>query len=53
MKIYEIIQENTLKCSKFISCLGNKKLSLNQTVSHDHSTMQQDVLLQFWVIFFI
>ena len=33
------------------SFLGNKKLSLNQNVWHDHATMQQDVLLHFWVIF--
>ena len=29
-KIFEIVQENTLKCSKLISFLGNKKSSLNQ-----------------------
>ena len=28
-KIFEIVQENTLKCSKLISFLGNKKSSLN------------------------
>ena len=33
------------------SFLGNKKLSLNQNVWRDHATMQQDVLLHFWVIF--
>ena len=33
------------------SFLGNKKLSLNQNVWCDHATMQQDVLLHFWVIF--
>ena len=32
--------------------LGNKKLSFNQNVWRDHATMQQDVLLHFWVIFF-
>ena len=32
------------------SFLGNKKLSLNQNVWRDHATMQQDVLLHFWVI---
>ena len=31
------------------SFLGNKKLSLNQNVRRDHATMQQDVLLHFWV----
>ena len=50
-KIFEIVQENTLKCSKTDSFLGNKKLSLNQNVWRDHATMQQDVLLHFWVIF--
>ena len=34
-----------------IHFLGNKKLSLNQNVWRDHATMQQDVLLHFWVIF--
>ena len=34
------------------SFLGNKKLSLNQNVWRDHATMQQDVLLHFWVTFF-
>ena len=34
------------------SFLGNKKLSLNQNVWCDHATMQQDVLLHFWIIFF-
>ena len=29
-KIFEIVQENTLKCSKLISFSGNKKSSLNQ-----------------------
>ena len=29
-KIFEIVQENTLKCLKLISFLGSKKLSLNQ-----------------------
>ena len=33
------------------SFLGNKKLSLNQNVWRDHATIQQDVLLHFWVIF--
>ena len=33
------------------SFLGNKKLSLNQNVWRDHATMQQDVLLHFWVDF--
>ena len=33
------------------SFLGNKKSSLNQNVWRDHATMQQDVLLHFWVIF--
>ena len=32
------------------SFLGNKKLSFNQNVWRDHATMQQDVLLHFWVI---
>ena len=34
------------------SCLGNKKLSLSQNIWHDHATMQQNVLLHFWVIFY-
>ena len=47
-----IVQENTLKFSKLIHFyLGNKKLSLNQNVLCDHATMQQDVLLHFWLIF--
>ena len=29
---------------------GQQKLSLNQNVRFDHATMQQDVLLYFWVI---
>ena len=33
------------------SFLSNKKLSFNQNVWRDHATMQQDVLLHFWVIF--
>ena len=39
------------KMFKIDSFLGNKKLSLNQNVWRDHATMQQDVLLHFWVIF--
>ena len=39
------------KMFKTDSFLGNKKLSLNQNVWRDHATMQQDVLLHFWVIF--
>ena len=32
---------------------GNKKMSLNQNVRSDHATtMQQDVLLHFWMIFY-
>ena len=48
-QIFEIAQENTLKFSKLI--LGNKKLNLNQNVWHDHATIQQDILVHFWVIF--
>ena len=33
------------------SFLGNKKLNLNQNFCRDHATMQQDVLLNFWMIF--
>ena len=33
------------------SFLDNKKLSFNQNVWRDHDTMQQDVLLHFWLIF--
>ena len=33
------------------SFLGNKKLSFNQNVWRDNATMQQDILLHFWVIF--
>ena len=51
-------RENLWNCSrkytkifKTASFLGNKKLSLNQNVWRDHATMQQDVLLHFWVIF--
>jgi hypothetical protein len=40
-----------IKMFKTDSFLGNKKLSLNQNVWRDHATMQQDVLLHFWVIF--
>ena len=47
-KIFEIVQENTLKTDLF---LGNKKFSLNQNVWRDHATMQQDILLHFWAIF--
>ena len=53
-------RENFWNCSrkytkmfKTDSFLGNKKSSLNQNVWRDHATMQQDVLLHFWVIFFI
>ena len=34
------------------SFLGNKKLSLNQSVRRDHTTMQQDDLLHFFSDFF-
>ena len=51
-------RENLWNCSRIYtemfktdSFLGNKKLSLNQNVWRDHTTMQQDVLLHFWVIF--
>ena len=51
-------QNNLWDCSrkytkvfKTGSFLGNKKLSLKQNVWRDHATMQQDVLLHFWVIF--
>ena len=51
-------QENLWNCSrkytkmfKTDSFLDNKKLSFNQNVWRDHATMQQDVLLHFWVIF--
>ena len=51
-------RENLWNCSrkytemlKTDSFLGNKKLSFNQNVWRDHTTMQQDVLLHFWVIF--
>ena len=37
-------------CNKILF-LGNKKSSSNQNVWCDHATMQQDVLLHFWVIF--
>ena len=48
----KIVQENMYtKMFKIDSFLGNKKLSLNQNVWRDHATMQQDVLLHFWVIF--
>ena len=50
-KFFEIVQENTSKCSKLIHFYATKKLSLNQNVWRDHATMQQDVLLHFWVIF--
>ena len=50
--------ENLWNCSrkytemfKTDSFLGNKKLSFNQNVWRDHATMQQDVLLHFWVIY--
>ena len=35
------------------SFLGIKILSLDQNVWRDHATMQQDVLLHFWVMFLI
>ena len=51
-------RENIWNCSrkypkmfKTDSFLGNKKMSFNQNVWCDHATMQQDVLLHFWVIF--
>ena len=51
-------RENLWNCSrkytkifKTDSFLDNKKLSFNQNVWRDHATMQQDVLLHFWVIF--
>ena len=51
-------RENIWNCSrkytkmfKTDSFLDNKKLSFNQNVWRDHATMQQDVLLHFWVIF--
>ena len=51
-------QENLWNCSrkytkmfKTYSFLGNKRSSFNQNVWRDHATMQQDVLLHFWVIF--
>ena len=37
-KTFDNVQENTLKCSKLISFLGNKKWSLNQNARHDHAT---------------
>jgi hypothetical protein len=50
--------ENLWNCSrkyarmfKTDSFLGNKNLSFNHNVWRDHATMQQDVLLHFWVIF--
>ena len=33
------------------SFLGNKKLSINQNVWHDHAAMQQEIWLQFGIIF--
>ena len=45
-KIFEIVQENTLKCSKLISFFCNKKLSLNQNVWRDYAIMKQHVLLK-------
>ena len=50
-KIFEICSRKYTKMFKTDSFLGNKKLSLNQNVWRDHATMQQDVLLHFWVIF--
>ena len=50
-KTFDIVQENTVKCSKLMSFLGNKKWSLNQNVQRDHATIQQDVLMQIWMIF--
>ena len=51
LQIFEIFQENSLKCSILISFLGNKKASLNQNVWRDHATNQQDFLLHFWETF--
>ena len=51
-------RENLWNCSrkytemfKTDSFLDNKKLSFNQNVWRDHATMQQDVLLHFWMVF--
>ena len=48
--LWNCSRKNTKKF-KTDSFLGNQKLSLNQNVWRDHATMQQDVLLHFWVIF--
>ena len=50
-KTFDIVQENTQKWSKLISFLENKKWRLNQNVRHDYATIQQGVLMHFWVIF--
>ena len=47
-----LLSEDEISCSKLISFLCNKKSSLNQNVMCDHATMQQDVLLHFWMIFY-
>ena len=39
-KIFEMVQENTLNCSKLIH-FGQQKLSFNQNVWRGHATMQQ------------
>ena len=56
--LHGIFEKNLWNCSrkytkmfKTDSFLDNKKLSFNQNVWRDHATMQQDVLLHFWVIF--
>jgi ABC-type uncharacterized transport system ATPase subunit len=50
LKICGIVQENTLKCLKLFH-FRQQKIEFNQNVWHDHATMQQNVLLHFWVIF--
>ena len=49
--MFEIVVRKYTKVFKTDSFLGNKKLSLIQNVWRYHATMQQDVLLHFWVIF--
>ena len=48
-KSLKLFKKIPKKCPKLISYLGNKMSSLNHNVRRDHATMQQDVLLLFYV----
>ena len=42
-KIFEIVQENTLKCLKLVHFQAT-----NQNVWRDHATMQENILFDFF-----